>query len=128
MIQDTLYFRNAMYRVLHERSYIVAFFTVCLEFPGKKMSFVHEIWGSIRKLKSKNNNQNILHFENAAYRMLHERYNVVASLTEHLEFSQQINFRHAMWLKLVPANFYQIFIFPPNDSPLKTMKNVFCFI
>ena len=36
MIQDTLYFRNAIYRVLHERSYIVAFFTDCLEFPGKK--------------------------------------------------------------------------------------------
>ena len=31
-------------------------------------------------------------------------------------------------LKLVPAIFYQIFIFTPNDSPLKPMKNVFCFI
>ena len=28
-------------------------------------------------------------------------------------------------LKVVPATFYQIFIFPPNDSPLKTMKNAF---
>ena len=26
------------------------------------------------------------------------------------------------------AIFYQIFIFSPNDSPLKTMKNVFYFI
>ena len=24
--------------------------------------------------------------------------------------------------------FHQIFIFPPNDSPSKTMKNAFCFI
>ena len=24
----------------------------------------------------------------------------------------------------MPAIFYQIFIFPPNDSPLKAMKNV----
>ena len=31
-------------------------------------------------------------------------------------------------LKLMYAIFYQIFIFSPNDSPLKTMKNAFCFI
>ena len=31
-------------------------------------------------------------------------------------------------LKLVSAIFYQIFILSPNDSPLKTMKNVFHFI
>ena len=30
--------------------------------------------------------------------------------------------------KLVSAIFYQLFIFSPNDSPLKTMKNVFYFI
>ena len=30
-------------------------------------------------------------------------------------------------LKLVPTIFYQIFIFSPNDRPLKTMKNVFLF-
>ena len=32
------------------------------------------------------------------------------------------------WLKLVSAIFYQIFIFSPNDNPLKNMKNVFYFI
>ena len=31
-------------------------------------------------------------------------------------------------LKLVSAIFYQIFIFSSNDSPSKTMKNVFYFI
>ena len=31
-------------------------------------------------------------------------------------------------LKLVSAIFYQIFIFSLNDSPLKTMKNVFYFL
>ena len=31
-------------------------------------------------------------------------------------------------LKLVSAIFYQISIFSPNDSPWKTMKNVFYFI
>ena len=30
--------------------------------------------------------------------------------------------------ELVHAIFHQIFIFPPNDSPLKTMNNVFYFI
>ena len=34
----------------------------------------------------------------------------------------------AVYLKLASAIFYQIFIFSPNDSPLKTMKNVFYFI
>ena len=32
------------------------------------------------------------------------------------------------YLKLVPAIFYQIFIFSTNDSPSKTMKNFFYFI
>ena len=32
------------------------------------------------------------------------------------------------YLKLVSAIFYQIFIFSPDDSPLKTMKNIFYFI
>ena len=31
-------------------------------------------------------------------------------------------------LKLVSSIFYQIFIFSPNDSPLKTKKRVFDFI
>ena len=31
-------------------------------------------------------------------------------------------------LKLVSDIFYQIFIFSPNDSPCKTMKNNFSFI
>ena len=31
------------------------------------------------------------------------------------------------WLKLVSAIFYEIVIFSTNDSPLKTMKNVFLF-
>ena len=35
---------------------------------------------------------------------------------------------HINYLKLVSAIFYQNFIFSPNDSPLKTVKNVFYFI
>ena len=30
-------------------------------------------------------------------------------------------------LKLVPAIFYQFFIFSPNDSPSESVKNVFLF-
>ena len=32
-----------------------------------------------------------------------------------------------MFLKLVSTSFYQIFIFSPDDSPLKTMKKCFLF-
>ena len=32
------------------------------------------------------------------------------------------------YLKLASAIFYQIFVFSPNDSALKTMKNIFYFI
>ena len=34
----------------------------------------------------------------------------------------------APFLKLVPTIFYQIFIFSPNDSPSKPVKNLFYFI
>ena len=33
-----------------------------------------------------------------------------------------------IYLKLVSPIFYQFFIFSPNDSPLKAMKNAFYFI
>ena len=41
-----------------------------------------------------------------------------------------VNYRRwiLICLKFVSAIFYQIFIFSPKDSTLKTMKNVFCFI
>ena len=35
---------------------------------------------------------------------------------------------HVLTLKLVPAIFYQFFIFSPNGSPSKTVKNAFYFI
>ena len=41
-----------------------------------------------------------------------------------------VNYRRwiLICLKFVSAIFYQIFIFSPKDSTLRTMKNVFCFI
>ena len=44
-------------------------------------------------------------------------------------FFQNFSEKHCiLTLKLVSAIFYQIFIFSPNDSPSKTIKNVFYFI
>ena len=39
-----------------------------------------------------------------------------------------IEIKKSVLLKLVPAIFYQIFIFSSSDKPSKTMKNVFYFI
>ena len=41
---------------------------------------------------------------------------------------QFVNLDIIIYLRLVSIIFYQIFIFSPNDSPLKTIKNVFYFI
>ena len=54
--------------------------------------------------------------------------------TEKLFFSiydimnHKIAIRNYYPLKLVSAIFYQIFIFSPNDSPSKSMKNIFYLI
>ena len=42
--------------------------------------------------------------------------------------SEKRNINSSLNLKLVSAIFCQIVIFSPNDSPLKTMKNIFYFI
>ena len=42
--------------------------------------------------------------------------------------SQLFRYAFRNLLKLVSAIFYHIFIFPPNDSPSKTIKSVFYFI
>ena len=49
----------------------------------------------------------------------------VQIIKEHICVGQEFDFEQ---LKLVSTIFYQIFIFSPNDSPSKTMKNVICFI
>ena len=46
----------------------------------------------------------------------------------HLTFRQRIVSPEIINLKLVSAISYEIFIFSPNDSPSKTIKNVFHFI
>ena len=53
---------------------------------------------------------------------------VNGSTTFKLMEDQQTLKKNDQLVKLVSAIFDQIFIFSPNDKPLKTMKNVFCFI
>ena len=51
-----------------------------------------------------------------------------AYLTKNILYYAQINCDDAKYdtkLKLVSPIFHQIFIFSPNDSPSKTVKNVF---
>ena len=51
----------------------------------KKVTLTHAPWVNSGKWKQKNSNQNTIHFENAIYRVLHERSNITASLAEHLK-------------------------------------------
>ena len=52
----------------------------------------------------KNKNQKTLHFENAIYRVLHERSNITASFAEHLEVSENLTFTHALWINSGKSN------------------------
>ena len=52
----------------------------------------------------------------------------LATIMNENNFSYTNNLDVAHRLKLVSAIFYEIFIFSPNDSPSKTMENVFYFI
>ena len=51
--------------------------------------------------------------------------NLAKELTCKTQFLQHVP--SSNYLKLVSTIFYEIFIFSPNDSPSKTMKNVFLF-
>lgn len=48
----------------------------------------YRIWKSSDILNLTNQNQVTVHFENAMYRVHHERSNIAASLVEHLEFPE----------------------------------------
>ena len=52
--------------------------------------------------------------------------NLAKELTCKTQFLQHVP--SSNYLKLVSTIFYQIFIFSPNDSPSKTMKNVFFIV
>ena len=56
---------------------------------------------------------------------------VMSKLPENLKLNITRQFGQNLWgikLKLVSAIFSQNFVFPPNDSPSKTMKSIFDFI
>ena len=48
---------------------------------------------------------------------------ITADISDHFPV-----FVFSKYLKLVSAIFYQIFVFPQNNSPFKTMKSVFYFV
>ena len=52
------------------------------------MNFTHGIWESSEKLEAKNLSEDILNFENAMYRSLHERTNITVSFSEDVEFAE----------------------------------------
>ena len=64
-------------------------------------------------------------FKNRMYFLQKNFFFFVINIIEYKKKSLRL---FADTLKLVSVIFYQIFIFSPNDSPLKTMKNVFYFI
>ena len=39
-----------------------------------------------------------MHFENALYKVLHERSNIAASFTEHLKVQEKMTFTHALFV------------------------------
>ena len=100
--QDTLHFKSALYKRLHERCDIIASFAKHLE-SQEQMLFIHTLWVNSDKSKENNQNQDNLHFENALYRVLHERSSITASFTEHLKFLEILTFTY-MHFQLIVAN------------------------
>ena len=43
-------------------------------------------------------NQDIIHFGNAIYRVLHEGSDITASSAEHRKFGEQMSFVHTLWV------------------------------
>ena len=54
-----------------------------------------------------------------------ERIKTIKAYNPYHDFTSN---RECYMLKLLSTIFYQIFIFSPNDSSSKTMKNIFYFI
>ena len=52
------------------------------------MTFIHTLWVNNDKSRQKNNNEDTIQFENAIYRVLHERSNITTSFAEHLNFKK----------------------------------------
>ena len=71
--------------MLQERSNKTASFAEHLKFQ-EKSTFADALWITCSKLKSKNKNQDTIHFEIATYRVLHERSNSSGYFVEHLKF------------------------------------------
>ena len=86
-IRDTLHFESTTYRELHGRGNNTASFAEHLKFP-ERLAFAYAVWINCSQLKLKNQNQDNVHFEIAAYRVLQERNNKTASFTGHLKLQE----------------------------------------
>ena len=63
------------------------------------MTFTDAFWICCSQFKQKNWNQNIINFEIATYRVLHERSNKTACLADHLKFHKQMTFTYVLLVK-----------------------------
>ena len=52
------------------------------------MSFIHTLLVNVDKSKQNDQNQDTIHFEDAIYRVLHERRYFTASFAEHEKFRE----------------------------------------
>ena len=59
------------------------------------MPVIHTLLVNSDKSKQNDQNQDTLHFENVIYRVLHERSNITAFLSEPVKFQQELNFTYA---------------------------------
>ena len=50
------------------------------------------------KSKEENQNQEAMHFENAIYRVLHERCNNTAFFAEHQKFQEKVSSTNVRWV------------------------------
>ena len=60
------------------------------------MPFIHALWVNNGKSRYNNKNEDIIHFENAIYRVLYERSNITTSFAEHLKFQEKLTFTYEL--------------------------------
>ena len=61
-------------------------------------AFYVKTLGKQWQIKSNNQSQDTLHFENAIYSVVHERSNITASFAERLEVQENLTFKHTLWI------------------------------
>ena len=73
--------------MLYTRGNVTSSFAEHHDFP-EKMNFTHGTWVGIDNTKPQNKTEQPICFENAIYRVLHQRYILTASFVKHLNFTE----------------------------------------